>query len=415
MLTFIVTLIVPAAVFSKPVRCTDHDTFVRNGVDELVRSAHAAYQDDETDGYDNVVGALVRAVRRCSLSDDLGFADRYPEFLDYINESSYAVLPDHELGFNVPDKQYFAETIQYLGIPEYLLEPRFLRDISRFETLARAKKYLESINASLPADRKLTFFSYTSRHLGTPDNNDSYRRLLIVVPGDPASAEPDKWVQFGVTDPGVRVRTRNVSVVAAVVRDDGSYDAYFKDYYRTYRRNGSINIRGRLELGEGDENCASCHKTGVLPIFPEAGSVPEDEAERVAAVNERFRSYGAPRFGGYIEPAKFGPGLGFGGEEYRTARFGGRFAETAVAGAMSCDRCHVPEKLGYLNWPMDRIIIDSFVKGGEMPRGGEIASAHRTQLYDKLVREYFDTSDHTPGVMKSWLLGRMKDHNSEGE
>jgi hypothetical protein len=377
-------------------------------VDELVRSAHAAYQDDATDQYDDVIGALSRAINRCGLNDDVEFSSRYREFLDYVNESSYAVRPDHELGFNVPDKQYFAETIKYLGIPDYLMGRRFLRDVSRFETLARAKKYLESVNALLPDDRKLTFFSYISRHLGTPDNNDSYRRLLIVVPGDPANAEPDKWVQFGVTDPGVRVRTRNVSVVAAVMRDDGAYDAYFKDYYRTYRRNGSINIRGRLELGEGDENCASCHKTGVLPIFPEAGSVAKGEEDRVEAVNERFRSYGSPRFGGYIEPEKFGPGLGFGREEYRAARFGGRFAETDVAREMSCDRCHVPEKLGYLNWPMDRVIIDSFVKGGEMPRG-EIASAHRTQLYDKLVKEYFDTSDTTPGVMKSWLLGRMRD------
>ena len=203
-------------------------------------------------------------------------------------------------------------------------------------------------------------------------------------------------------------RTRNVSIVSAVTHDDGSYDAYFRDFFRTYRRDCSVTMRGRLELGEGDDNCAMCHKTGVLPIFPEAGSVGRGEDERVDAVNQRFRSYGAPRFGGYIDPTKFGPGLAFAGSAYRARKFGTAFVETDVARAMQCDRCHTPEKLGYLNWPMDRTIIDSFISGGEMPRNSQIASAHRAELYKKLIDEYFDISDTTPGILKSWLLGRMR-------
>src|SRR5256885_6978146 len=50
------------------------------------------------------------------------------------------------------------------------------------------------------------------------------------------------WVQFGITDPRERVRVRNVSVVSALLNSDGTNNTYFKDFFRTYRRDGSINI-----------------------------------------------------------------------------------------------------------------------------------------------------------------------------
>ena len=390
----------------------DPARWVGTSVDELVRASHSAYKDEDAyDTYEDVIGALSRAVRGCGLAEDAEFAESYRNFLDYVNEASLAVEPHHELGFNVPDAQYFAETIQYLGVPDFLLDQQFLRDVSRHETLPSAKAYLRALNEVRGPDDQLIFFSYTSRHLGTPDNNDSYRRLLVVVRGDAALGEPDKWVQFGVTDPGVRTKTRNVSVVSALPVGDGTYNAYFKDYYRTYKRDGSISIKGRLELGHGDENCASCHKSGVLPIFPKAGSVGAGEEALVDIVNERFRSYGSPRFGGYLDTTKLGPGLSLANDEERRMRFGDRFSDGPVANAMECGRCHTPETLGYLNWPMDRIIIDSFIKGGEMPRGHELDAAGRKQLYAKLIDEYFAVSHERPGIFKSWLLGRNSENN----
>ena len=90
---------------------------------------------------------------------------------------------------------------------------------------------------------------------------------------------PDKWVQFGVPDPGTSAPVRNVSVVSTTVNADGTFNAYFKDFYRTYLRNGSIKINGRWELGEGDNNCVQCHKSGVLPIFPAHSSVKPEEQQ----------------------------------------------------------------------------------------------------------------------------------------
>jgi hypothetical protein len=316
--------------------------------------------------------------------------------------------PDHELGFIVPDKQYFAETGQYVQIPEFLLDQQFLRSVSRYETLGRAKSFLRQLNANRDPGDQLIFFSYKSRHLGTPDNDDSYGRLLIVVPGNAEKGLPDKWVQFGVPDPGARTRVRNVSVVSAVAGAGGTFDAYFKDFYRTYRRDGSIDIEGRWELGEGDDNCAQCHKSGILPIFPVRNTVSAAEQPALRAVNERFLTYGSPRFATYLDQRKLGPGLSSASLDDRRQRFGARFDETAAARVMVCSSCHNPGRLGSLNWPMDKIIVSSYIKGGQMPMGHQLNVPERRDLYTKLIQEYFAIDSDNPGILKSWLLSKSQ-------
>ena len=148
------------------------------------------------------------------------------------------------------------------------------------------------------------------------------------MPGNAEKGVPDKWVQFGVPDPGARARVRNVSVVSAMGAVVGTFNAYFKDFYRTYRRDGSITIKGRWELGEGDDNCAQCHKSGILPIFPVRGSVNPREQQALLAVNERFLTYGSPRFGSYLDQRKLGPGLSSASLDDRQQRFGPGFEES---------------------------------------------------------------------------------------
>ena len=388
---------------------SDPDRWVRARVDALVRAAHAAYENDNAvPRYERVLTSIARTIRQRKLLQDEDFAGRYREFVEYIQAASLDQLPGHELGFIVPDRQYFAETRRYVEIPEFLMAQNFLRSVSRYETLHRAKSFLRRLNLSREPSDQLVFFSYKSQHLGTPDNDDSFVRLLIVVPGNAETGVPEKWVQFGVTDPKVRTRTRNVSVVSAIVGSDGTFNAYFKDYFRTYRRDGSISIKGRWELGYGDDNCARCHKSGILPIFPEAGSVSPSEQQAVLAVNQRFLTYGSPRFDKYLDESKFGPGLSSAKWEARSKRFGDGFDQTDVGRAMSCNTCHRPERLGSLNWPMDQAMISSYIKGGQMPFGYKLQDSKRQELYERLIQEYFATDDANPGILKSWLLGRLR-------
>jgi hypothetical protein len=130
--------------------------------------------------------------------------------------------------------------------------------------------------------------------------------------------------------------------------------------------------------------------------------------EAVLAVNRRFESYGPPRFENYLDARKFGPGLGFASVESRVRRFGANFKDTVVARAMTCSACHQSEYLGSLNWPMDKTLISSFVKGGPMPLGSELKPSERVELYNKLIQEYFATDSARPGILKSWLLGKLR-------
>jgi hypothetical protein len=384
------------------------DAWVTDKVDAFIRAAHAAYETDSAvPAYERVLDGITTTILQCNLHEDALFMNRYRIFVEYMEAVSLDRQPDHELGFLVPDKEYFAQTLQYVQIPEFLMDQRFLRSVSRYETLGRAKSLLQQLNLARAASEQLIFFSYKSRHLGTPDNDKSYGRLLIVVPGNADKGLPDKWVQFGVPDPGTRASVRNVSVVSTTVNADGTFNAYFKDFYRTYRRNGSIKINGRWELGEGDDNCVQCHKSGVLPIFPARGSVKPEEQQAVVAVNELFRTYGSPRFGKYLDERKFGPGLSSASIANRKQRFGAGFDGTVAGNAMTCAACHQHERLGALNWPMDRIVISSFIKGGQMPLGSSLKVAERRELSAKLVQEYFATDKDNPGILKSWLLARV--------
>ena len=72
---------------------------------------------------------------------------------------------------------------------------------------------------------------------------------------------------------------------------------------------------------------------------------------------------------------------------------------------MVCSSCHNSDRLGALNWPMDKILIKSYVTGGQMPFGQSLSNRDRQQIYSSLIEEYFATEKHTPGVLKSWLLG----------
>jgi hypothetical protein len=341
-------------------------------------------------------------IKRCDLAANAGdrdFAGRYPELLEYVRLLSLSLQEDRELGFEVSDQVYFAETGKYTTIPDFLLTPDFLRTVSRFETLPKAKALLREINTRRAAGEQLLFFSYKSRHLGTPDNPDSFRRLLIVVPGNEAQHLPEKWVQFGIPEPRQPASVRNVSVVAVLPAANQITNVYFKDYFRTYRRNGSVNIKGRWEMGEGDENCVECHKSGVLPIFPVKDSVSREEQPLVGLVNERFQGYGPARFERYLDLNKFGPGLG-------SARPG-----QPVAGnfnAAKCTACHHVNGLGPLNWPMDAKLISSFVKSGRMPQGAQLGRAEHAQLYRQLIQDYFAIDDQRPGILQAWLLGKRR-------
>jgi len=384
------------------------DNWVNLRINALVQTARRSFDDEAAlPIHHRVLDGITSTINQCGLDKDSDFRSRYPEFLQYVKALAVVRDPNHELGFSVSDKQYFAETEHYVSIPDFLLDQKFLTAVTRYETLAKAKSYLRQLNTKRSPEEQLTFFSYVSRHLGTPDNDFSFRRLLILVPGDKNKGVPEKWVQFGITDPGVRKRIKNVSVISTKPNAEGTSNVYFKDFFRTYRPDGTITVKGRWDLGFGDDNCVMCHKSGVLPIFPEAGSVSADEVAALAAVNERFLTYGTASFEKYRDETQFGPGLSSASDEDRLIRFG-KLLQPKVVKAMNCSSCHNKAGLGTFNWPMDQVLLSSFIKGGRMPYGSSLKPTEREQLYDALVQEYFAIDESKPGILKSWLLGKRR-------
>src|SRR5436305_6040895 len=385
------------------------EAWVASRVDALVVAAHAAYEDDEArPAYERVLAGTTGTIRRCELARDEGCVNRYRELVEYVEAAALDQRPGHELGFAVPDRQYFAETRGLVQIPGFLTTRSFLRAASRAETLDRAKSYLRQLNTQREPSEQLVFFSFKSRHLGTPDSDESYGRLLVVVAGNAGQGVTEKWVQFGVPDAG-SPRVRNVSVVSAIARPDGTSSVYFKDFYRTYRRDGSIRLKGRWELGYGDDNCVQCHKSRGLPNFPVADRVSPDERPAVEEVNRRFRAYGPPRFDKYLDATKLGPGLGSATLADRNGRFGEDFVNSAVGRAMACATCHQPDRRGALNWPMAHVVITAYVQGGMMPFRATLDDSQRGELYEKLIQEYFAVDNAHPGILKSCLLGRPRE------
>src|SRR5258705_8920697 len=273
------------------------DAWITGRINALVQAARNAFETDNAlPAYEKVLDGIVGTIRECRLSEDHNFVRQYGNFLDFVEASGLERRSYPELGFLVPDKQCFSEKRQYVGIPEFLLEPTFLRNDSSYETLGRAKSYLRQLNSSRGPDEQLIFFSYKSRHLGTPDNDDSYRRLLVVVPGNAEKGLPDKWVQFGITDPGKRTRVRNVSVVSPVTSANGTFNAYFKDFYRTYRREGFMTGEGRLGLWEGGKKCTMCSKSCDLPKFSVGVAVKANEQKGLLRVKSPFLKFGLSMF-----------------------------------------------------------------------------------------------------------------------
>src|SRR4029079_8230620 len=112
------------------------EVWVTAKVNALVRAARNAFETDNAlPVYEKVIDEIAGTIHECKLSEDHSFISRYRNFLEFIEAAGLERRSDHELGSLVPDKQYFAETRQFVGIPDFLLEPAFLKNVSRYETL----------------------------------------------------------------------------------------------------------------------------------------------------------------------------------------------------------------------------------------------------------------------------------------
>ncbi len=327
---------------------------------------------------------------------------------------------DHfAMGFNVQDAQYFQETSAFTAVPADLQTPDILSAFSDPKRTDDAIKMLESLNKSYASNAQMIFFRYTSQHLTTPDASRVFGRILILVPGvdDTQGSKIDRWVQFGVPEEG-NGHTQNVSVVAVVTHRDKTTDIYFKDHFRMFDKN-AIYLKSRFDVNGTGDSCVACHKSGVLPIFPMPGSLASIDQPKLDAVNRLFRQYGPPSFGGYLNPADEGPGLGATDDAATAMRTPDFFAQCTtglalenstdshlkISNAMTCANCHNSKRLGDLNYPLNTTEIDSYVRAGLMPPKSQLNANEREGLLRCLKAEYLGTDSTRPALLLNWLRG----------
>ena len=83
-------------------------------------------------------------------------------------------------------------------------------------------------------------------------------------------------MQFGITNPGKQVPVRNLSVVAVVPGENSSENLLPKIIFLRTPRNGSVAVKGRWELGYGDDNCVKPGIRVEYYRFFRRGSVSKD-------------------------------------------------------------------------------------------------------------------------------------------
>ena len=78
--------------------------------------------------------------------------------------------------------------------------------------------------------------------------------------------------------------------------------------------------------------------------------------------------------------------------------------ESLFTPSENCVACHNAQRLGPLNWPMDHVLIGSYLKAGKMPAGHRLQVLQRRELFAKLIEEYFAIDAAQPGILKAWLI-----------
>ena len=404
--------------------CPKNDVEWRSFQDSgAVKLVSAAANDDST--VSNIARKISATFNNCS-SLNVELWNSRPDLLaslanlrKFTAARSVEGLDHFAMGFNVPDTQYFAETSVFTAVPSDLQTPEILSAFSDPKRIDEALRMLEDLNKTYAPDQQMIFFRYTSQHLTTPDASRVFGRVLVVVPGRPDSAgnKIDRWVQFGVPEAG-KGHTQNVSVVAIVTHSDKTTDVYFKDHFRMFDKN-AIYLKSRFEVNGTGDSCVACHKSGILPIFPKPGSLAAIDQPKLDSVNHLFRAYGPPSFGGYLNPADEGPGLGATDDvtaALRTPAFlascttGLRFDNEAdshskIASNMSCAECHNSKKFGNLNYPLNTTEIDSYVRAGLMPPRSKLNANEKEGLLRCLKSEYLGPRSSQPALLLNWLRG----------
>jgi hypothetical protein len=378
---------------------------------------------------------------------DAARARELGNFVRFVRAQQWMVIPadaagkaPYGLGLEVPDEQYWNLAKPYLEFPELLKSQRFLTAMANPATYRDALAMIERHNASLSPERKWVCLLFDAQFITTVDDAHTYGRLLVLVPNEPlgTTSVADRWIQFGLADPGTTPvpETRSASMFA-VVRNAESptkTTTYFSDFMRIRsKRTGRFAIQSNFTMHPDPSlNCYNCHKSSVLPIHPgreyvldSAGALAENRqnpGEVPAKLNNLIMGYGSPNYV-YQDTVAYGPCLGpanrYRSDAFLKAATAGLVISPAsydrIRNAMHCANCHnnfgainypqaVPTDLDYKAFRSHKGMVQTLVEQGTMPPGNTLTARERQALWRCLMSEYLNM-DTKQGILADWLRG----------
>ncbi len=346
----------------------------------------------------------------------------------------------NSLGLTITDREYIESTASVLEFPDLLKSQSFQWLLSDPKTYKMALEMIEAQNEVLPENQKWLAYFFRTQFILSVDQR-TYGRLLVIVPGHQTSEGMilDRWIQFAVATPDQSPKTPICSVSEIVVLRNTSRPGVSKAYMADFMRerdcvSNEVRLTPNAFLSPSpSSNCYDCHKSAVLPIYPEQvyqfsakGDLTEKsgaQSELTATVHSFISRYGKTDFGP-IDVAAYGPCIGPSHRnrsdsfivEATKAEPIDRSSYPAIRENMDCAKCH--DGFAKINYQVavrsDRDakafknqigLVRAFIEKGFMPPNNTLTAAERRALWRCLSKEYFDPDSGT-GILIDWLKGK---------
>lgn len=357
-------------------------------------------------------------------------------FVSFVRALALTATPGHSLGMSVSDRRYWRNSASHLEFPSLLVSQEFLAKLAHPSHYKEAVVDLEEQNKALPKDRQWIVVPFVAGFVSSVDKT-TYGRLLIYVPNEPGPDRSvyDKWIMFAIATPDMAKppEIKSVSMVSVHRRPGQPARTYFMDFFRSRTpKTDEIKIVPTALLpANPSKNCYDCHKSGVLPIHPEAQLEFLEDGKMAAKspvlsvfrqLNSHIRSYGTQDRGDQ-DLLAYGPTLAPKGSEHsleliRQATEGLDLKEESlvrIKAAMNCGSCH--EDFAPINYPQavqtkgdltafkrKEGMLRTYVENGWMPLNNDLTPAERKGLWRSLIKGYFDAENQS-GTLIDWLKG----------
>jgi hypothetical protein len=357
-------------------------------------------------------------------------------FVSFVQAQSLMASHGHSLGMKVSDREYWRSSASNLEFPALLRSQEFLAKLADPTRYNGAVKAIEENNRSLSKEKQWVVVPFIAGFVTSVDKT-TYGRLLVYVPNEPGPDNSvfDKWIMFAIATPDMATtpEIRSVSMVSVHRLAGRKAKTYFMDFFRERdRHTGNIRILPTALLPVNpSKNCYDCHKSGVLPLHPDAQMEFTDKGTMIVRkptvevfqkLNSLIRSYG-PQDRGDQDLAAYGPSLAPKDGEHsreliRQATKGLELSEESlerIKGSMNCGSCH--QEFAPINYPQavqtkgdlaafkrKEGMLQTYVENGWMPANNDLTPAERKGLWRSLVKEYFDAETQT-GTLIDWLKG----------